>query len=291
MAKNVIDVDWSIPKTTDFNQALRRYKRYLEDQGIRETTIRMYSGNVKRYLVFSGTDRPSFQDWDNFKGTLHDSKLARSTLNQYSYAARAYHAMFGETLPVKRLEPHNEIPFYFTEDDIIKIFSSVDNIKHLAMLETMFFACLRVSELCSLNDEDVDIQTLTVRIRQGKGGRDGITYLHPECVRTIQQYLAIRPAIELDGKTPLFYTQSGVRWQREEVSRMFLRYKKRADVSKPGGLHVFARHTPASIMIKNGCDILTVKELLRHKDITTTVRYLHISDNVRRLKHDKFLRL
>ena len=50
MAK--IDVDWSIPKTTNFDQVLRRFKCYLEDQGDRESTIEEYLGNVKRYLVF-----------------------------------------------------------------------------------------------------------------------------------------------------------------------------------------------------------------------------------------------
>jgi site-specific recombinase XerD len=99
--------------------------------------------------------------------------------------------------------------------------------------------------------------------------------LHPECIKNLKQYLAIRPAIKIDGETPLFYTHTGKRWQRTEVSRLFGNYKKLANISKPGGLHVFGRHTPATIMLKNGCDIMTVKDLLRHKDITTTARYLH----------------
>jgi integrase/recombinase XerD len=286
-----IDVDWSIPKSNQFDQALRRFLRYLEDQGHRQSTIEGYLGNVKRYLVFSGTDRPSLQNWQNFKDQMHDRRLSRSTLNQNAYSARAYHRMLGGDLPVKRLEPHNEIPHYFDEEDIIKIFSVIPNLKHLAMLETIFFACIRVSELINLNDADIDLKNYTIRINEGKGGRAGIAYLSDEAVSTLQQYLAIRPSIEVDGKRPLFYTTHGKRWTRTEVSRMFSRYKKTAGVIRPGGIHVFGRHSPASILIKNGCDILTVKELLRHKDITTTARYLHIDDNIRRLKYNKFLRL
>jgi integrase/recombinase XerD len=132
------------------------------------------------------------------------------------------------------------------------------------MLETVFHAHLRVSELTSLNDEDLDLKSLTIRIREGKGRRVGIAYIHPECVNTLKQYLAMKPTVEIDGQKPLFYTHVGKRWRRTEVSRMFERYKKLANIAKPGGLHVFGRHTPASIMIKNGCDILTVKDLLRH---------------------------
>jgi integrase/recombinase XerD len=292
MAKNqMVDIDWSIPELTSFDQVLRRFKYYLNEQGHTESTIENYIGNVKRYLAFSETDRPSLQDWGHFRNHLHDMRLARSTLNQYSYAAKAYHAMLGEELPVKRLEPHNEIPYYFNEEDVIKIFAAIKNIKHLAMLETVFYAHLRASELTSLNDEDLDLKSLTIRIREGKGGRVGIAYIHPEGVHTLKQYLAMKPIVEIDGQKPLFYTHVGRRWQRTEVSRMFERYKKQANIAKPGGLHVFGRHTPASIMIKNGCDILTIKDLLRHKDITTTARYLHVSDQTRRHKHDTFLRL
>lgn len=289
--KQIAGIDWSIPKLTNFDQVIKRYRYYLREQGHSEVTIGNYIGNVKRYLTFSETDRPSPQDWEKFRNHLHDMRLSRSTLNQYSYSAKAYHAMLNENLSIKRLQPHNEIPYYFDEDDVIKIFSAIKNLKHLAILETLFYAHLRASELTNLNDEDLDLKNLTIRIRKGKGGRVQIAYLHPECINTINQYLALRPAIKINNETPLFYTNEGNRWQRTEVSRLFERYKKLANVAKPGGVHVFGRHTPATIMIKNGCDIMTVKDLLRHKDITTTARYLHVSDQTRRIKHDTFLRL
>ena len=107
--------------------------------------------------------------------------------------------MLGGGLPVKRLEPHNEIPHYFDEDDVIKIFSVISNIKHLAMLETLFFACIRVSELINLDDRDIDIKHYTILIKEGKGGRAGIAYLNDESARTLQQYLEIRPLLEIDN--------------------------------------------------------------------------------------------
>ena len=66
---------------------------------------------------------------------------------------------------------------YFNEDDVLKIFSICHNIKHLAMLHTLFYGCLRASELCHLDDGDIDLKNLTIRVREGKGGRDGIVYL------------------------------------------------------------------------------------------------------------------
>ena len=76
-----------------------------------------------------------------------------------------------------------------------------------------------------------------------------------------------------------------------DVNRMFRQYKEKAGIKKSGSLRVFGRHSPASITIKNGCDIMTVKEIMRRKDIETTARYLHISDQTKREKFEKYLTL
>lgn len=98
-------------------------------------------------------------------------------------------------------------------------------------------------------------------------------------------------ALEIDGRQPLFYTDYKNHWQGIEVSRLFYLYKKKAGISKPGGAHVFARHSPASLMIKNGCDLLTIQHVLRHRSINSTMRYVHLLDDVKRAKYDQFLRL
>jgi integrase/recombinase XerD len=70
---------------------------------------------------------------------------------------------------------------------------------------------------------------------------------------------------------------------------MFITYKIRAGIEKHGRLHVFSRHTSATIMVANGGDIRIVQELLRHRDIRTTLRYAHVSDKTKRGMYDKYL--
>jgi integrase/recombinase XerD len=72
---------------------------------------------------------------------------------------------------------------------------------------------------------------------------------------------------------------------------MFITYKGKAGIEKRGGVHVFSRHTTATIMIANGCDLRTVQELLRHRDIRTTLRYAHVSDTTKRKKYNECLTL
>jgi len=286
-----VTVDWSIDTTANLMPTLKRFRRYLENRGIREATITNYLGNVHRYLRFAENVHPTITDLERFRDHLSETKASRSTKNQYNYSIRPYNAMLGETIKMKRLEPNNEIPHYFERDDIIKIFSVISNIKHLAMLQTAFFAALRASELCNLNISDIDIKNLTIRINAGKCGKDGICLINNECAATLRRYLNVRPSFKINDLEPLFYTDYGQRWQRTEVHRLFTHYKTKAGIQKTGGVHVFSRHSPATLLLSNGCDISIVQKILRHSDIRTTLRYTHISDKVKREYYERCIDL
>jgi integrase/recombinase XerD len=284
-----LDVDWQ-RSTTPQDNRLTKFRLFLQEKGIRDSTIESYVGNAKRYLAFAHTDHPSPEDYISFREMLHSERLSRSTLNQYGYAAKAYHEMTGTPITFKRISPNNQIPFYFSDEDVDRIFSVISNIKHLAMLSTLFYGCLRASELCGLNDEDLDINSLTLRIN-GKGGQEGLACISNTCANVLREYLDVRPPRLVEGREPLFYTDYGQRWRRTDLHYMFKVYKRKAGIEKRGGLHVFARHTPATLMIANGCDIRIVQEVLRHRDIRTTLRYAHVSDKTKREMYERYLTL
>jgi integrase/recombinase XerD len=284
-----LDIEWKMQPIANFDLSTKSFKRYLENNGFRESTVEGYIGNAHRYLKFCGTERPSANDILRFQASLHDSKLSRSTLNQYGYAIKAYHKMLGEKVAFPRINPDNCIPYYFSSSEVQRIFSVCSNLKHYTMLTTLFYGALRASELCALDDQDVNLESLTIRVRHGKGGKDGIVCINNDCARVLKQYIVARPPLEIDKRRPLFYTDYGQRWKRTDLHRMFTTYKKRACVEKKGGLHVFSRHTPATIMIANGCDIRIVKDVLRHEDIRTTLRYAHVSDKTKRERYEQCL--
>jgi len=99
-----------------------------------------------------------------------------------------------------------------------------------------------------------------------------MAYIPNRCADTLHQYLGARPFLLIDGQRPLSFTDYGQRWNRTALSRMFAIYRKKAGIEKKGGLYVFARHSPATSLIRRGCDIRIVKEIIRHNDISTTMR-------------------
>ena len=95
--------------------------------------------------------------------------------------------MIGEDVSFPFLKRNDELPYYFGEEDVRNIFDICTNLKHYAMLQTLFYGCLRASELCNLDDQDIDLKTSLYMYVMGKGGRDGIAYLSNDCAKALRK--------------------------------------------------------------------------------------------------------
>jgi len=272
------------------NPTLNRFGRWMKDHGYREASIDGYHKAIRLYLKTLKTISPSIEDAKQYHSNMAASNLARATVNIRRAALIAFYKSQGLELKLPYLKPNNQVPYFFSENDVTAILNSCKNFKHFAMLELMFHCLLRVSDLCNLEDGDVDLKTLTLRIRDGKGGKSALLPIPPECAEILRSYLEVRPKLVINGKQYLFYTDWRQKWSRRSFEQTFQCLKKRAGVAaKPGGVHVFGRHTPASIMVKNGCDVYSLQQLMRHSSIKTTARYLHTDVATLREKQNKYL--
>jgi integrase/recombinase XerD len=183
----------------------------------------------------------------------------------------------------------NKVPYFFSDLEVLAILNATTNLKYYTMLGIMFYCMLRAGDLMNLEDDDLDLKTMTLRIRDGKFGKSAILPIPPACIQIIEQYLQIRPRIEIDGRFPLFYTDQFHKWKLRGIETMFNKCKKAAGVKSRGSVHVWGRHSPASIMVKHGCDIYSLQQLMRHSSIRTTARYLHIDIATLREKQSKYL--
>jgi D-serine dehydratase len=91
MARKRLKQDWSIKaEIEDFEPAVRRFKAYLKDNGLRESTVYDYSARLKRFLKYAHDDQPSIDTAKSFREQLIERNLARSTINNYSFAIKLY---------------------------------------------------------------------------------------------------------------------------------------------------------------------------------------------------------
>jgi integrase/recombinase XerD len=285
-----ISINWDRPQHQfDTNPILKKFARWMTDHGYRDSSIEGYLKAIELYLRTIKTITPSIEDAKEYHSNMAASNLARATVNIRRAALIAFYKSQGLELKLPFLKPNNQVPYFFDENDVAAILNCCKNFKHYAMLNLMFHCMLRVSDLCNLEDADVDLKTLTLRIRDGKGGKSALLPIAPECAKVLKSYLELRPPLEVDGKQYLFYTDWSRKWSRRSVELTFKYWKDRAGVTRPGGVHVFGRHTPASIMVKNGCDVYSLQQLMRHNSIKTTARYLHTDIAALREKQIRFL--
>jgi integrase/recombinase XerC len=147
-----------------------------------------------------------------------------------------------------------------------------------AILETLYSAGLRVSELTGLDVDDLDLDSGLATVR-GKGKRERLALLGPPAVETLRLWLADRQALaQRRGHVQpgLFLNRNGTRLTARSVARMLEKYLTQTGLDPRASPHTL-RHSFATHLLDAGADIRSVQELLGHKSLGTTQIYTHLS--------------
>lgn len=144
-----------------------------------------------------------------------------------------------------------------------------------AVMELIYAAGLRVSELVGLNVLDVDQVERKVRVI-GKGDKERIVPVTEKARDAVDRYLELRGSVSKEGEKALFVNRRGGRLTARSVERMVRKYMRDADINKRVTPHVL-RHTFATHLLGQGADLRGIQELLGHASLSTTQKYTHVS--------------
>jgi site-specific recombinase XerD len=257
-------------------------KKMIDDmvlRGLSERTQQRYVDAVAGLAKFYNSSPDTLNDEQVQRYLLHlrqERGLSASSANVTVHALRFF---FHKTLrrepatfqlPCAR-EP-SKLPEILSQSEVARMLFAVANLKHRALLMTTYATGLRMSELLRLKLTDVDSQRMSIRVEQGKGGKDRYTVLSQKLLAELRRYcLAERP------KHWLFPSRSGSGpLSARSASRIFCDAKARVGITKGGGLHSL-RHAFATHLLEAGTDLYTLQRLLGHRSVRTTTRYLHVS--------------
>jgi len=150
-------------------------------------------------------------------------------------------------------------------------------VRDRAMLETLYGTALRLGELARLSLDDLHLETRTLHVREGKGGKDRLVPLGERTRHWLLRYLEeTRPRLELDpGVRTVFLTGYGEGFHSVALGAAIRKYLRAADVAK-GGAHLL-RHTCATHLLEGGADIRYIQKLLGHASLETTAIYTEMS--------------
>lgn len=172
-----------------------------------------------------------------------------------------------------------KIPTYLSENEIDSLLNapSLDNlygIRDRAILEVLYGAGLRISELVNLNSTDLNLRKGWLKV-SGKGSREHLLPLGRKACSWINKYLEEKGE-EKKGKVPLFCNRYGNRISRQACWKTIKKYASKAGLSKEVSPHTL-RHSFATHLLSGDADLRVVQELLGHVNIDTTQIYTHIS--------------
>ncbi len=186
--------------------------------------------------------------------------------------------------PCAKLDSPNyrkTLPKYLTFDESVSLLECVDGsfYERDYCILTLFLNCgLRLSELVSLNVNSFHSDG-TMRVI-GKGNKERILYLNEACQQAVQQYLAVRPNDGLKDRNALFISRQKNRISPKTVQLLVRKFLEKSGVYEPGMSVHKLRHTAATLMYQHGnVDVLLLKEILGHENLSTTQIYTHIADD------------
>jgi site-specific recombinase XerD len=236
----------------------------------------------------------------------HDISLKRVTQNYHLIALRSFLkylakrdvvAISADKIDLPKADSHT-IKF-LTRNDIDRLLnmpeiSNVEGLRDKAILEVLFSTGLRVSELVSLNRDQINLDRREFGV-VGKGRRVRVVFLSETSADWLRRYLATREDvmqpvfIRYSGKKPDAHDPDGssIRLTARSVQRCVEKYVKKARLAikiTPHGL----RHSFATDLLSNGADLRAIQELLGHKNVSTTQIYTHITNPQLKQIHEKF---
>ena len=165
------------------------------------------------------------------------------------------------------------MPVVLNQKEVSRILSSVNNIKHRAILMLVYSAGLRVSEVVKLKPEDIDTERKLIRMKGAKGRKDRYTILSDAAMETLRIYLQANTP-----KNWLFLGQKAdSHITTRTVQKIFDDAVKKAGIRKEVSVHSL-RHSFATHLLESGTDLRYIQELLGHKSSKTTEIYTHVSN-------------
>lgn len=226
---------------------------------------------------------------------LTESDLSRTSISRKLSVLRGYFNYleqhdFITVNPMEAIsnpKTKRQLPEIITLDSFEKILKLISEesesgkskfIEYKLIFELLYGCALRVSELCNLNFGDIDLNRKNIRVT-GKGNKTRFVPIGDKSIQVYNEYIASIDNHSINS--PLFLTSTGKRIYPKFVRRLVKKYlSKVSDISKKSP-HIL-RHTAATHMLNNGADLLGVKEILGHENLSTTQIYTHVS--IERLK-------
>ncbi len=284
--------------------ATRRFIDHLRvERGLAANTCRAYDADLRLFITF--LDTRAVRAWSSvtaddivaFLAERHEKNRSVNTVLRELIALRVFFRFQVQeklladdvTTRVEAPKVWRLLPEILAEEEIEHLLAAPDlthwrGARDKAMLELLYAAGLRVSELVNLRVREVDLESGFLRCT-GKGGKERVVPVGSHARAALRQYLALRGPC--GGDDALFITARRAPMTRVNFWKRITWYAKAAGMAKAVYPHI-VRHSFATHLLMHGADLRVVQEMLGHADISTTQIYTHVDHQRLKAIHRQF---
>ena len=249
-------------------------------RNLKESTIAAYCNSVDFFLRSVNKDISALttDDVDAFLTEKRLGGLAPQTYNHYYSSIRFFYKrilkMNWEDEDIPRMKLDRSLPTVLSREEMNRIIDATPNLKHKAIIATMYSSGLRVSEVVHLHYEDISRRNKTIHVRESKSRRDRYTILSDRNLDLLTEYW-FKCGKPRDILFPSSWT--GTYLDKNSINQYFKKSAAMAGITKQVSSHC-CRHSFASHLFEDGVNIKYIQALLGHVDPKSTEVYIHVSN-------------
>lgn len=264
------------------------------EKGLSDNTILAYRRDIEKFAAFAterglGTREITRSDVVDFLASLYKRRLDSRSVARHLVTIRNFFrfALFEGYIdddPAATIESprfRQSLPSFLSIEEVDRLLrqpdtTSIVGLRDRALIEIMYSAGLRVSELCGLRVDDLQLDPGCLRCI-GKGNKERLVPVGKEALTIVRKYLrTARPELLRGGSSPyLFLNQRGGKLDRITFWKLLGAYGRKARLRKALTPHML-RHSFATHLLDRGADLRSVQIMLGHSDISTTQIYTHV---------------
>jgi len=256
---------------------LQKTERELRIKSYSSKTIKSYLYGLREYFSFKNDNYTKLNQENirNFLLYCETRQISPQSRNLFLNAIKFYYRNVLKNtwkIEIQSAKKSKSLPVVLSRSEIKKILQSLTNTKHKLLLSLAYGAGLRVSEVIALKVQDLDLEEMTIHIKQAKGQKDRISVLPEKLAKDLKNLVA--------GKSKnnhVFASERGGKLTTRTAQKVFENALKKTEIKKGASFHSL-RHSFATHLLENGVDIRYVQELLGHQNIRTTQRYTQVTN-------------
>jgi integrase/recombinase XerD len=260
---------------------LESWVNYLQARQFAPQTIQAYSYALRVFLSWLGEihhREVRAEHVNNYmKHLVIERSVSRSYQNQHVNAIKSFYkftiSIHLSADMIVRPRREYKLPHHLTREEVSKIFSSLGNLKHRAMVSLVYACGLRLGETIRLRLTDIDASQRLIVVRQSKGNKDRVVPVPESILQLLNEY-----AMAFTPKVYLFEGQfEGDPYTERSLQQVFKGAVRKSGIRQTEASLHWLRHSYATHLLEMGTNLRDLQSLLGHKNIKTTEGYTHIS--------------